>query len=72
MKTCPDCYGDGVCRNDFHPEDTVEGLVDLAVDFASLVVGGRTCPACGEYSNTPGKCSSCGGTGEVEDDEESQ
>lgn len=64
MATCPVCDGSGDCKNDFHagflgnldPQTLVEELLDV------------TCPACGGGPNDPRNCSTCGGSGEVDDD----
>ena len=61
MRICPVCDGDGECRNEFH--DATINLIVLAVE----VLSSKTCPECGEEYATRGKCSTCGGTGEVED-----
>lgn len=70
MKTCPECEGDGECRDRFH----TEGLADaLYTDIAGTVKGllglstDSTCPSCGGDPRDRRKCSTCGGTGEVDD-----
>lgn len=64
MSTCPACGGDGECHNDFHSE--LSGLDPMA--WAELITG-TDCPACGgSPMGPPGKCSVCGGSGEIDDD----
>ncbi|TSC83388.1 MAG: hypothetical protein G01um101417_644 [Parcubacteria group bacterium Gr01-1014_17] len=62
MKTCPVCDGDGECRDDFHPKGFIDAIAGVVSDLLSI-----TCPACGGEKEHPGKCSTCGGTGEVDD-----
>ena len=63
MAECDLCDGTGDCQNDFHHE--------LAMDpeaIAKMIVD-ASCPACGTDTMTPGKCSKCGGTGEIDDED---
>lgn len=55
---CGACYGDGLCRNDFHDFNPIASIIDP----------GEQCPACGRSQESPGNCSVCGGTGEQDDD----
>jgi hypothetical protein len=56
---CGACEGSGDCKNDFHDGDVVGDLFSDA--------SGETCPACGNMTGDPGKCSVCGGTGMQDD-----
>lgn len=65
MATCAECDGTGECQNDYHPTTLTGTLASMGVQMA-----GVTCPACGsDNPEARGKCSRCGGTGEVEDDD---
>jgi hypothetical protein len=52
MADCPDCGGDGVCKDEFH------GIVNRTNLFSD-----DECPECGEPPGSPGDCSTCNGTG---------
>lgn len=62
---CFHCGGDGECRNDFH---TTLGVVEPGGMWKELL--GEQCPACGGLHDQPRNCSACGGTGEIDEDED--
>ena len=62
MATCPKCDGDKFCKNEYH------GIASATNPFD----WDNKCPACGKPATSPGKCSRCGGTGEVDDDSDEQ
>jgi hypothetical protein len=62
MAQCGACDGSGECHNDFH--GFFETVVNSGVES---LLGGNRCPACGQDRPCPGKCSACGGTGDVDE-----
>jgi DnaJ-class molecular chaperone len=64
MATCPVCDGSGECQNDYHSDSWLEDV--FLVSTTKTLLG--DCPACGsESTQIRGKCSTCGGSGEVDD-----
>ncbi len=61
LRQCGSCYGNGHCHNEHH------GLAEATNIFPILIDGKNPCPACGEEPGSPGKCSACGGRGEIDD-----
>jgi hypothetical protein len=58
-RRCEYCYGDGLCRNEFH---------DLINSTNPFLGPNDVCPECGCPPASPGNCAPCGGTGELPDD----
>jgi hypothetical protein len=59
MEQCGACYGSGECHNEYH--EFLETFLDVPTGFSG------ECPACGQPHSMPGKCSVCGGRGEIDD-----
>ena len=62
MGTCGVCSGSGICQNAFHGESFVGTIVK---GLLRVVDPHEECPECGNLTVDPGKCGTCGGTGET-------
>jgi len=60
MAECHNCGGNGMCQDPFH----------CSINWIGDLVSAGTCDTCGGASSDPLNCSVCGGTGQVEEDDE--